>query len=341
MTTPDRTGEVRASAELMSWLQEQVGQIKTQLGRMQQQNDQLQGAIIDINDASHETEAKLREIAAKTLGLPTMQEQLRQVSGLLERIQDAEVLIDTKFELLERQNAEERTRDQGEKNDLYKRVQDLERRAESLTDRQTTVDETNRRYQEDASRTHIQSQAMSQRLDAVESKSARAVEALGRLEQVHSEAEAAIRNLRREDDIIAERVRLVQEVGARLETELHGQQEEYRVLPLLSERVELLRAERQRLEDRTSHVEESLEDARTRLERQEEAAQHFEARIKSFDARLEHVHGTTLEYRRTLSEQILKLNVMLERMKRREIEELDRDVKELRAQSNYLKNTEE
>ena len=341
MTTPDRTGEVRASAELMSWLQEQVGQIKTQLGRMQQQNDQLQGAIIDINDASHETEAKLREIAAKTLGLPTMQEQLRQVSGLLERIQDAEVLIDTKFELLERQNAEERARDQGEKNDLYKRVQDLERRAESLTDRQTTVDETNRRYQEDASRTHIQSQAMSQRLDAVESKSARAVEALGRLEQVHSEAEAAIRNLRREDDIIAERVRLVQEVGARLETELHGQQEEYRVLPLLSERVELLRAERQRLEDRTSHVEESLEDARTRLERQEEAAQHFEARIKSFDARLEHVHGTTLEYRRTLSEQILKLNVMLERMKRREIEELDRDVKELRAQSNYLKNTEE
>src|SRR5574338_320946 len=244
MTMPERAGEVRASAELMSWLQEQVGQLKTQLGRLQQQNDQLQGAIIDINDALHETEAKMREMAARTIGLPTMQEQLRQVSGLLERIQDAEVLIDTKFELLERQNAEERGRDQGEKNDLYKRVQDLERRTEGLSDRQTTVDEANRRYQEDASRTHIQSQSMNQRIEAVESKSARAIEALGRLEQVHSEAEAAIRNLRREDDIIAERVRLAQEVGARLETELHAQAEEYRVLPLLSERVELLRAER-------------------------------------------------------------------------------------------------
>lgn len=339
--TAERQGEIRASAELMSWMQEQIGLLKTQLGRVQQQNDQFQGAIIDVNDAIHETEAKVREITAKTLGLPTMQEQLRQVSGLLERIQDAEVLIDTKFELLERQNAEERGRDQGEKNDLYKRVQDLERRAESLTDRQTTVDETNRRYQEDASRTHIQFQSLNQRLEAVESKSARAGDAVARLEQVHGEVEAAIRNLRREDDVLAERVRLAQEVGTRLEQELHAQAEEYRVLPLLSERVELLRAERQRLEDRTSHAEEAIEDARTRLEREEEATQHIDARIKAFDARLDHVHGTTLEYRRTLSEQMLKLNVMLERMKRRQIEELDRDVKELRAQSNYLKNTEE
>jgi len=341
MTMPDRAGEVRANSELMNWLQEQIGQLKTQLGRMQQQNDQLQGAVVDVNDALHESEAKLREVTAKTLGLPTMQEQLRQVSGLLQRIQDAEVLIDTKFELLERQNGEERSRDQDEKNDLYKRVQDLERRAESLNDRQTSVDETNRRYQEDASRAHIQFQTINQRLEAVESKSARAVEALGRLEQVHGEAETAIRNLRREDDLIAERVRLAQEVGTRLEQELHAQQEEYRVLPLLSERVELLRAERQRLEDRTSHVEESLEDARTRLERQEEATQHVDARLKTIEARLDHVHGTTLEYRRTLTEQILKLNVMLERMKRRHMEELDRDVKELRTQSNYLKNTEE
>ena len=64
--------------------------------------------------------------------------------------------------------------------------------------------------------------------------------------------------------MLAERARLAHEVAARLETELHAQQEEYRVLPLLAERVELLRAERQRLEDRTSRGEESLEDARLR-----------------------------------------------------------------------------
>ncbi len=187
----------------------------------------------------------------------------------------------------------------------------------------------------------MQSQALNQRVEGAESKAARSLEAVVRLEQVHSELEAAIRGLRREDDVVAERVRLAQEVGARLETELHAQQEEYRALPLLAERVELIRAERQRLEDRTSHTEESIEDARMRVERQEEVAQHIDARVKAMEARLEHVHGSTLEYRRTLSEQVLKLNVMLERMKRRRIEELDRDVKELRAQSTYLKNAED
>jgi hypothetical protein len=122
---------------------------------------------------------------------------------------------------------------------------------------------------------------------------------------------------------------------------MHAQQEQYRELPLLAERVELLRAERQRLEDRTSRAEESLEDARVRLEREEEFAQQLDVRMKAHDARLDHVHASTLDFRRVLSEQILKLNQMLERMKRRQAEELERDIKELRVQSNHLKNTDE
>ena len=77
------------------------------------------------------------------------------------------------------------------------------------------------------------------------------------------------------------------------------------------------------------------------LERQEEVTAQFDTRVKSHDARIDHVHAATLDYRRGLSEQLLKLNQMMERMKRRRVEELERDVKELRVQSNYLKNSEE
>jgi chromosome segregation ATPase len=329
------------SADLMTWLHDQIAQLKTQMSRMQQQHDQVQAAVADVNDGLHDAEAKLRELSSRTIGVPTMQEQMRQVSGLLQRIQDTEVLIDTKFELLERTGSEERGRDQSEKNELHKRVQDLERRSEGIAERQLSVDESGRRFQEEISRGHVEFQGFTQRLDAVESKAGRSAESLTRLEQVHSELEAAIRTLRREDDAITERVRLTQEVAGRLESDLRQQQEESRALPLISERVELLRAERQRLEDRTSHAEESLEDARGRLERQEEATQHIDARLKALEGRLDHVHSSALDFRRMLAEQILKLNVMVERMKRRRIEELERDVKELRAQSNYLKNSDE
>ena len=341
MTMQEPLGETRPTIDTMNWLQDQVGQLRAQVGRLAQQGDQAQAAVLDINEKLRDAETRLREVGARTIGLPTMQEQLRQVSGLLERIQDAEVLIDTKFEMLERTNSEDRTREQGEKNDVYRRVQDLERRTEGIAERQATVDDSTRRFQEEVSRSHLLYQGMNQRLEAVESKTGRNLDAITRIEQTHSELESAVRALRREDDVLAERARLAHEVAARLETELHAQQEEYRQLPLIAERVELLRAERQRLEDRTSRVEESLEDARTRLERQEDAAAQFETRVKAHDARIDYVHSTTLDYRRSLSEQVLKLNQMLERMKRRQLEELERQVKELRVQSSQLKNAEE
>src|SRR6185437_6198172 len=162
MTMSDPPSEPRAGVDVVSWLHDQVAKLKTQVGRMQQQNDQLQAAIGDVNEALRDAENRLREMAAKKLALPTMQDQLRQVSGLLERIQDAEVLIDTKFEILERQGAEERGRDQSEKNELYKRVQDLERRAEGVVERQAGVEESSRRTHEDISRVHVQYQSLNQ-----------------------------------------------------------------------------------------------------------------------------------------------------------------------------------
>ena len=330
-----------AAPDAVHWLQDQVSTLKTQSGRMQQQNDQMQAALLDLNEKLRDAEARLRELGSRTIGLPAMQEQLRQVAGLLERIQDAEVLIDTKFEQMERVSGEERTRDQSEKNDLYRRVQDLERRAEGLAERQSTVDDTNRRFQEEVSRSHLQLQSTNGRLEAVETRSGRNLDAVTRVEQVLAESEASIRALRRDDDVLAERTRLAHEVASRLEADLHAQQEEFRQLPLLSERVELLRAERQRLEDRTSRAEESLDDALVRLERQEDLAGQLDVRIKAHDGRIDHVHTSTLEYRRNLSDQLLKLNQMLERMKRRQVEELERQVKELRVQSTQFKNEDE
>jgi len=341
MTMSDPQRDTQIPANTLGWVQDQVMALKTQLSRFTQQGDQLQAAMLDINEKLRDNEARLREITAKTLGLPSMAEQLRQLSGLLERIQDAEVLIDTKFEILERTTAEEKTRDQAEKNDVYRRLQDVERRSESLLERQSALDDSTRRFQEEFSRGNLQYQSLNQRLEAVETKAGRSVDAVIRLEQQHAESEQSLRALRREDDVLAERTRLAHEVASRLDADLHTMQEELRVLPLLTERVELLRAERQRLEDRTSHLEEAFAHAETRLEREEEFTINVDSRMKAYDGRIDHVHTLTLDFRRTMTEQLLKLNQMIERMKRRELEELERQAKELRGQQSQLKTEDE
>ena len=340
MTTLDPRSDTQPVQESISWLYNQVNDLKGQIARFQQQGEQTQAAVLDVNEKLRDAEGRIREIVAKTMGLPTMQEQMRQLSGLLDRIQDAEVLIDTKFELLERTTGEERTRDQAEKNDLFRRVQDLERRAENIAERQSSVDDAHRRFQEEVSRSYLQYQGLNGRIETVEGRTGRNIEAITRLEQEHAELESAVRALRREDDVLAERARLAHEVAQRVEGELQAQQEEYRVIPLIQERVELLRAERQRLEDRTSRLEETLTDGITRLERQEEVTAQIDARMKANDGRIDQVHSTTLEFRRSMYDQLLKLNQMIERMKRRQVEELERDIKDLRVQSNHLKNDE-
>jgi chromosome segregation ATPase len=332
--------QLKPGQDFGGWLNEQLGAVKAQLGRAAQQSEQLQAAILDLNEKIRDNDAKVREITSRTMGLPIMQDQVRQLTGLLDRIQDTEVLIDTKFEMLERQLGERHGRDQAEKNDLYRRVQDLERRAESMHERQSGVDDAHRRFQEDVARTHLGAQGINQRLEAVESRAGRTLDAVTRLEASAAELESAIRSLRREDDVLAERARLAHEVAVRIESEMHAQAEEYRALPLLAERVELLRAERQRLEDRVSRAEESLADAVTRLEREEEASAQIDARLKSHDARIGEIHAGAQDVRRGLSDQLLKLNQMLERMKRRQVEEMERDIKDLRVQSNQLKNDE-
>jgi chromosome segregation ATPase len=340
MTMSDPQNEPR-TADGPGWLHEQVTQLKTQLGRLAQTSDQTQAAVLDVNEKLRDVEGRQREITARTMGLPQMQEQLRQLAGLLDRIQDAEVLIDTKFEVMERQTADERTRDQAEKNDLYRRVQELERRTESLVERQSALDDSTRRHQDEAARANLQFQGINQRLETVETKTGRNVDAVVRLEQQHAESEQSVRALRREDDVVAERARLAHEVAARVETEIHMLQEELRVVPLMAERVELLRAERQRLEDRTSHLEETVANTTTRIEREEDFTLHVDSRLKAYDGRIEQIHGFALDGRRSLADQILKLNQMIERLGRREVEEMDRHMKELRTQQSQLKSEDE
>ena len=82
MTMHDPNHDPRASADPVGWMQDQMVQVKAQLGRLTQATDQTQAGVLDVNEKMRDTEAKVREMTARTLGLPGMAEQLRQLTGL-------------------------------------------------------------------------------------------------------------------------------------------------------------------------------------------------------------------------------------------------------------------
>jgi chromosome segregation ATPase len=148
--------------------------------------------------------------------------------------------------------------------------------------------------------------------------------------------DTALDGLRREDQVLAERERLAGEVVHRLEEAVQGRQEDARRLELLGERVELYRAERQRLEDTAARMEEALEDLRGRLEKEEQRASRLDGNIQGCASRLDALQQQLQEYRDLVVQQFLKVTGTEERLRRHQIEELEREIKELRKHAARL-----
>jgi septal ring factor EnvC (AmiA/AmiB activator) len=83
MSMIDPHSEPRTGQDLVNWLHDQVGALKAQLARMQQQHDQSQAALLDVNEKLRDAEARTRDVASRTMGLSVMQDQVRQLAGLL------------------------------------------------------------------------------------------------------------------------------------------------------------------------------------------------------------------------------------------------------------------
>ncbi len=101
-------------------------------------------------------------------------------------------------------------------------------------------------------------------------------------------------------------------------------------LELLAERIELHRAERQRLEDRALRLEEELGEVRGRLEQHEQQQGRMSAQQQGLASRLDTLQEQAEEQRARLVDQLRKLTAAQERTKRRQIQELEREVREMR-----------
>lgn len=68
MTMSDPHSDPRAASDPVGWMQDQMTQVKTQVGRLTQTSDQIQAAILDVNEKIRDSEGKVREMTARTLG---------------------------------------------------------------------------------------------------------------------------------------------------------------------------------------------------------------------------------------------------------------------------------
>jgi chromosome segregation ATPase len=314
----------------LGWIQDQVYQLKADVGQLDQQLVQLQSLLTQLTDSMRGLEVSVRDTSTNAALAPRLQEELNQTVALIVHLQDQQAEANQQLDALGRHREVEQNREQLEWTEMAKRLELLERQVAQWLDRQAGVDEVGRRFQEGMSLVRQELQQIDQRLETVESKAGRALEGATRAEHTLTQVEAALLELQRSDDALTERTRVASDVAHRLESNLGQQLQDLQRLELLTERVELHRAERQRLEDRALRLEEELGELRGRTERAEQQDGRLGAQQQGLASRLDAFQEHVELQRVALVEQLRRLTSSQERTKRRQIQELEREVREMR-----------
>ena len=312
------------------WVQDQLYQVKAQTAQLEQQLAHLQSIVTQLTESFQGTERSLRETAQGATLAYRLQEEINQSVALIVHLQDEQAELKVRVDDLGRLREATQTRDQEDWLDLVRRTDQLERQVAAWLDRQAGADEASRRMQETLSLVQHELQQIEHRLEAVEGKAARALEGANRAEHTLSQTDATIMALQHEDEAIAERARVAADMAHRLEATLNQHLHELQRVELLAERIELHRAERQRLEDRALRLEEGLGELRDLTQKGEDQRARMAAQQQGLSARLDAVQEQMEEQRVKLVDQIRRLTGSQERTKRRQVQELERELREMR-----------
>ena len=314
----------------IGWAQDQLYQLKAQVGQLEQQLEQLQLVTTKLSESTHKVEGSLQDAVLAASQTPRLQEELNQAIALIVQLQDGQAETKERLDEVGRSRGLDEDRDLEEWAQVVKRTEQLERQAERWRDRQSGVDESSRREHEELSMLRQQVQQMETRLETAEGKASRSLEGTTSSGQKLSQVESSIDELRQQDEAIAERTRVAADSVTRLEGVLDNSLEELRRLELLAERIELHRAERQRLEDRALKLEEDLQELRGRNDEGEHLQGKLNTQQQSLASRFEALQEQVEEQRRLVVEQIRKLTATQDRTKRRQIQELERELREMK-----------
>jgi len=323
---PDRPEGVST----LAWLQDEVHMVKGQLAKLQHQMDQTQALVLDTADKLRQSEAALAGLAGKISNTAQFQEDIRQIKDATSRLQEQLAQGRSQVEEVVRQRLTEAERERVERTDVLRRLVDAEREVETWRERQGAVEQAARHAQEGVTLVTLRQENAEHRIDGIEEKAARSVEAANRIDNELSKVEAVLQELRREDEVQAERARVALEAARRLEGEFDSHKGVREMVSQLDEKVELLRAERQRLDDRSSQHEETMEELRGQLEHQGQLLSLLDGRTQGLQGRLDALRDDIHTSREQVTDHLKSLSHGQERIKRRQIEELEREIRELR-----------
>lgn len=323
--------DIPSLGNTVQWLEEEQRQNKAVVFKFQQLVEQLQGSLWGLGDRVNTVEGAIATVMAHGSRVARLEEDLRQAREVLERLQSVSTEERQQEVAEERLRQAELERERQAHTEVLHKQELLEREQAGLRDKLQVLDEAGRRRQEELFHLEqaleplrAQNEQLANRLTTFQDHTKRQDQALEELRQEQ-------RSLQAQDEVTQGRVQHLGEQVHRLEGQEALRDLEQRLSGSLTEQSELHRVERQRLEREFVELQLSFEQYRSTLEDLQQELSQLQGKSQALTQYLEQVREQVWELRNDLGEQLGGVAASEEQHRRRQIAELEQQIKELRV----------
>ena len=314
---------------LGEWLENELRDAKARLHK-------VEGELEQALKHSWSLEADIRKIneALNTSGsaaalLSAMREELRQVRDQLSKVHDRQSVIANKTEEVVRARQTDSSRDKQELSTLAKQIEGVGRTAGQFDDRMKSLEEAVRRAEDSVAGARLTGQAIERQFEDVAGRGQRSLEATVRLEQDVARITGDVDALHKIDAELADRIKLTLE-GTRRAAERLDKLDDLRDFPAeVRELIHRGNSERELIAQRIALAEKLTGEVAEELQTLTHHVGKIDQRQQVQNAQMMDLMGRVQETSEQLQAQTQRVFQVLLRQRRRQMDTLAQEVKEL------------
>jgi chromosome segregation ATPase len=314
---------------LNEWLERELRDTRARLHKVESELEQSLKRVWTLeSDVKRLSDAAGQAGSASSV-ISTLREELRQVRDQLGRMQDRQTAISNRAEEAIRLRSAGDGRDKHDIGDVSKRIEAVARSVEPWDNRIQALEEALRRAEEDVSGARLTAQSLDRIVDEIGTRANRAMETSARLEQGYAANAGDLTSLRKADESFEERIKFILEQVYRAAERIE-KLEEFSTFP--DEARELIHrstSERDLLAQRMALIEKQAAELAERTQNLGHALAKVDARQQVQNAQIVDLSGQVHETAEQLLGQLKRFNQLLLRQRRRQLDTLSAEIKEL------------
>lgn len=320
--------QTQAIGEIIAWLEQQLRAAREAQARTQADVDEIRRQLFDVMEQSRLTEKVAKEIEPRLAPFKFLPDKLRELEEDAEQTRDTIIgnhaALETSMRLLQAEGEHDRT----ERADVYKAVESANHQLGLLT---ADVAQAQQQVAQ-ASQTM---QMLLERQREVEQQSEQVALRLDRVLEVTRDVEERLRaDFESEQDarfdVVFERLQVVGEMVKRNEDTIAEVAAERSLREEVLHELKLIRGESSRVDGRLDALEAVTEKAVKRIDEVHAGIVLLEGRHSGLGERVAGIRREIAEIVDHVREEFAKYNTMLEKSRRREIQVLEQELREMK-----------